>query len=98
VSLSAPLRVPVELRAGARARWFRLAHEVSLDGLELGTPAPEELDGTLEIAFHLPGDAAPVRCRARARGETLRFLDLDEAAGARIDRYLAERLGAAWTR
>ena len=90
---SAPVRIPVELRAGARGRWFRLAHAVSVEGLELGAAAPEELDGPVEVAFHLPGDAEPIRCRARARAEAVHFVQLDEPDGARIERYIQERLG-----
>ncbi|HZS39761.1 MAG TPA: hypothetical protein VFF06_23170 [Polyangia bacterium] len=106
MSLRAPLRVPVELRA--RTRWFRLAHAVGLDGLSLGSAAPDEAEGALDLAFHLPGDARPIRCRARVhevvvdRGEReteraekrdVRFLDLDEDGRARIERYVEERLG-----
>ena len=104
MSLAAPIRVPVELRT--RLRYFRLAHAVSAEAVELGTPAPDEAEGAVEVAFVLPGDAQPVRCRARVeeivvgRGEderaerrALRFLDLDEAARARIQKYVEERLG-----
>src|SRR5947209_19657281 len=100
MSLRAPLRVPVELRA-SRDRWFRLAHAVGVDGLALGSAAPDEAEGAIEVAFHLPGDAQPIRCRARAQeivvdaGEReseradkreVRFLDLDEDGRARIER------------
>src|SRR2546430_686580 len=104
MSLSAPLRVPVEIRA--RARYFRLAHAVGEGALRLGTPAPDEADGPVEVAFHLPGDGQPIRCRARigevlvddgererAERREIRFLDLDEEQRLRIVRYVEERLG-----
>jgi len=104
MSLTAPVRVPVELSGGAR--WFRLAHAVGVDGLTLGQAAPEELEGTFEARFRLPGDLQPIRVRARAaevvvgegeqeRGErrALVFLDLDPASRARIEGYIQERLG-----
>jgi hypothetical protein len=101
MSLRAPLRVPVELRV--RARFFRLAQAVGLDGLELGSAAPEEAEGPIEVAFHLPGDTQAIRCRARvheveidrdhAERRAVRFLDLDESARARIEKYVEERLG-----
>jgi hypothetical protein len=107
MSFHAPLRVPVELRRGTR--WFRLAHAVSVDGLALGSAAPEEADGPVEIAFVLPGAAEAIRCRARveeqvvgegepseelrAERRAIRFLDLDAQARARIQAYVEERLG-----
>lgn len=91
MSLAAPLRVPVEIRAGAR--WFRLAHAVSPIGLELGANAPEEIEGAAELTFHLPGDRQPIRCHGRPRERELRFLDLDEEGCARIVAYVQERLG-----
>lgn len=104
MSFRAPVRVPVELSGGTR--WFRLAHGVSPDGVRLGQPVPEALEGAFQVAFHLPGDARAVRCRARAEevvvgeGDTERaerrelvFLDLDEDARARILAYVQERLG-----
>jgi hypothetical protein len=90
------------MRRDARARYFRLAHAVSLDGVALGTDAPDLLQGAVEVAFHLPGDPLPIRCRARVAatdaGDTverraLRFIELDGDAGARIERYIEERLG-----
>jgi PilZ domain len=106
MSPRAPIHVPVELRHDGRNRWFRLTSAVSVDGLGLVHVAPEELDGTLGVAFHLPGDAAPIRCRGRiaeevvGEGEEERaerravvFADLDEAARARITNYVNERLG-----
>jgi hypothetical protein len=103
----APLRVPVEIRpAGRAARWFRLAHGVSADGLLLGHPLPDEVEGPVELAFHLPEDPSPVACTGRvvavapATGEKeaeparrgIRFLALDEPTRGRIARYLEERL------
>jgi hypothetical protein len=105
--LRAKMHVPVELvRQGGRARWFRLSTAVSADALSLAHVIPEDLDGPLGIAFHLPGDAAPVRCRGRAveevvgEGEDERaerrgvaFVDIEEEARARIVNYVNERLG-----
>ncbi len=105
--LCAKMQVPVELRRqGGPARWFRLTSEVSAEALSLAEVVPEELDGPLAVAFHLPGDAAPIRCRGRAveevvgEGEHERaerrgvaFLDLDEQARGRIVNYVNERLG-----
>ncbi len=105
--LCAKMHVPVELtRQGGRARWFRLTRAVSVDTLSLAPNIPEELDGPLAVAFHLPGDAAPIRCRGRAVEEVvgegeeeraerrgLAFLDLDEEARGRIVNYVNERLG-----
>jgi hypothetical protein len=113
--IAAPLRVPVELRLAEmpsadgdlRGRWYRLATEVSDAELELSTAVPEELDGTVELTFYVPGAKEPVRCRAAAHeivvGEEaqrrrLRFLDLDEAGRRRIDAYVQERVASAWTR
>jgi hypothetical protein len=105
VSLTAPLRIPVEL-ARDDDRWFRLALTVGVDGLELSSAIPDELDGPLALRFQLPGDAQPIACRARAEERVvgddddehaarsaLRFLDLDEATRARVQAYLQERLG-----
>ncbi len=101
MSLRAPLKVPVELRT--RLRYFRLAHAVGDDGLRLGTAAPDEAEGAIEVAFHLPGDPKPIRCRGRvdevrldaerAERREVKFLDLDPDARARIERYVEERLG-----
>ncbi len=106
MSFSAPLRVPVELKGSSELRWFKLANEIWDRGLGLSAPVPEELDGPIELAFHLPGDPKPIRCRGRAEevvvtyGEEeraerreLRFLDLDDASRARIEAYVQERLG-----
>jgi hypothetical protein len=99
---SAPLCVPVELRAsGASAwRWFRLASAVSEDGLLFPRPLPDELDGAVAVTFVLPEDAAPIACGARvievataehADRRGVRFVALDPAARARIARYVEER-------
>src|SRR6476660_5508290 len=106
MSFSAPLRVPVELKGSSELRWFKLAHEVWDGGLGLLAQVPEELEGPIELAFHLPGDPQPIRCRGRAHevvvthGEEeraerreVRFLDLDESSRARIEAYVQERLG-----
>ncbi len=63
MSLSAPLRVPVEIRR--HQRWFLLAGAVSTDELVLLRGVPAELEGPLAIAFHLPGDRQPSRGGAR---------------------------------
>lgn len=89
--LTAPVRVPVELRGASR--FWRMAHAVAPEGIELGSDAPEELDGPVEIAFHLPGDSQAVRCKARVRERAVRFLDVDGDDRARIERYVKERLG-----
>jgi hypothetical protein len=105
MSLSAPLRVPVEIRT--RVRYFRLAHAVAPDALRLGSAAPDEAEGAVEVAFHLPGDAGPIRCRARigeivvdddgpeerAERREVRFLDLDPSQRERIEHYVETRLG-----
>jgi hypothetical protein len=104
MSLRVPLRVPVELRRGAR--WFRLAVDVSSDGLGFGGALPDELEGPVEVTFHLPGGAPAIRCLGRveervvghgdderAERRAIRFVDLDEAGQARIQQYVEERLG-----
>jgi hypothetical protein len=104
MSLRAPLRVPVELKRSNR--WFRLASEVGVDGISLLSAVPDELEGPLEVRFHLPGDAQAVVCRGeaaeeivgegdeeRAERRLVRFLDLDEPGAARIQAYVQERLG-----
>jgi hypothetical protein len=98
--------VPVELCGEGRGRWFRLATTVSADALCFLHVIPEELEGPVRVAFHLPGDAAPVRCRGRVvtevvgEGEEERqerravaFLEVEEEARARITHYVNERLG-----
>ena len=103
----APMHVPVELlRRDGHTRWFRLATDVSVDALRFAHIVPQELDGPLSIAFHLPGDAVPVRCGGRvveevvgegedehAERRAVVFADLDDAARARITNYVTERLG-----
>jgi len=103
----APMHVPVEiLRRDGRTRWFRLTTHVSAEALRFAHVIPEELDGPLAIAFHLPGDAMPLRASGRAVEEVvgegdeehaelraIAFVDLDEAARARITNYVHERLG-----
>jgi PilZ domain len=103
MSLRAPLRVPVELKRSNR--WFRLAREVSLEGISLSHAVPDEVEGPLEVRFHLP-EAAAVACHGevveelvgegdeeRAERRLVRFLDLDEDGAARIQAYVQERLG-----
>src|ERR1700744_623754 len=103
----APMQVPVEiLRRDGRDRWFRSSTHVAVDALRLAHAVPEELDGPLAIAFHLPGDAAAIRCGGRAIEEVvgegedehaerraIALVDVDEAARARIAQYVTERLG-----
>ena len=107
MSPRAQMHVPVEIsRRDGRTRWFRLTTDVSAEALRFAHVIPEELDGPLAIAFHLPGDAVPVRCSGRAVEEVVGegedehaerraivFADLDEAARARITTYVNERLG-----
>lgn len=106
MSVIAPLLVPVELRRDARNRWFRLASGVGPDRLRLAHVAPLELDAPAAVAFHLPGDAAPIRCRGRvveevigageeehAERRAVELFDVDENARARIEHYVTERLG-----
>ena len=103
----APMHVPVEiLRRDGHSRWFRLSTHVAVDAVALAHVVPDELDGPLAIAFHLPGDPAPVRAGARvleeivgagedehAERRALALVDLDEASRARISQYVTERLG-----
>jgi hypothetical protein len=105
--LRAKMHVPVELvRLGGRERWFRLSTAVSAEALSLAHVIPEDLDGPLAVAFHLPGDAVPVRCQGRALEEVMgegeeehaerraiAFLDIEEDARTRIVNYVNERLG-----
>jgi hypothetical protein len=106
MSYRAPLRVPVELRHDGRSRWFRLTTSIAEEHLLLAQICPEELDGPVGIAFHLPGDPVPIRCRARAAEEIvgegeeqraerriLRFVDLEPEGRERIANYITERLG-----
>jgi hypothetical protein len=94
------------MRRDGRNRWFRLATAVSTESLSLAHVVPEELDGPLDIAFHLPGDTAPIRCTGRVleevvgEGEEERaerravgLMNLDESARTRITNYVNERLG-----
>ncbi|MDB4969550.1 MAG: hypothetical protein JWN44_5239 [Myxococcales bacterium] len=103
----APLHVPVELRRQGRTRWFRLSAAVSEQGLLLAHVVPDALDGPLEVAFHLPGDPEPIRCRGRAsevvvgEGEeeraerrAIELSDLDQDGRARITNYVTERLSS----
>jgi PilZ domain-containing protein len=103
----APMHVPVEiLRRDGRTRWFRLTTHVSSDSLRFAHLIPDDLDGPLALAFHLPGDPVPLRAAGRAVDEVvgegedehaerygIAFVDLDEASRARITNYVHERLG-----
>ena len=102
MSLQAPLRVPIELRLDGRSRWYRLTQSVSENALHLGEVVPEELDRPLLVAFHLPGDPVPIRCRGEtvevvvgpgAERRGIRFLDLDAADQTRVSSYVQIRLG-----
>jgi hypothetical protein len=83
-----------------------LASGVGSDRLALAHVAPEELEGAVAVAFHLPGDAAPIRCSGRiveevvgageeerAERRAIELFDVDENARARIEHYVTERLG-----
>lgn len=104
--LYAPMHVPVEISRDRRARWYRLSTHVGAESLRLAHVVPDELDGPLTVAFHLPGDATVVRCTGRVREEivgegeeehaerrALALFDLDDAARVRITQYVTERLG-----
>jgi hypothetical protein len=111
MAVRAPLNVPVELRRNDE-RWFMLARAISVEGLGLVRAAPDELEGPLAVAFHLPGGGAEIRLQAavdeeivgegedsHAERRALRFLDIDEATRVRIDDYVRDRLGIhAWIR
>ena len=58
--LSAPIRVPVELRRPPRERCFRMAHSISVEGIGFAVPVPDAFDGPLEVRFHLPEDPVPL--------------------------------------
>jgi hypothetical protein len=101
----APVNVPVEMRRAGRTRWYRLTSAVSERELLLAHVAPEALDGPLDVAFHLPGDTAPIRCRGRvseiivgegeeqrAERRAVELFDLDQDSRARIANYDTERL------
>jgi hypothetical protein len=91
-----PMQVPCELRANERSRWFRLTAAVAVDALAFTHRVPEELEGAFEIAFHLPGDAEAIRCRARASkdGDTVVFASIEESAALRISDYIKEQLSS----
>ena len=85
-----------------------MASAVFPEGVALTSAVPDEVSGPVEVAFQLPGEIEVVRCRARAsevvvgqgheehrERRELRFLDLDAAQRARIERYLVERAGRA---
>src|SRR5262245_39480637 len=73
MAVTAPLRIPVEIRrrGGTRAaggeRWFRLARGVSELGLSFARALPEACDGPLAVTFVLPDDnEARIELEARA--------------------------------
>jgi hypothetical protein len=79
---------------------------VSEDAVALAHVIPDELDGPLQLAFHLPGDPDAIACRGcaveqivgagedeRAERSVVSFIDLDELGRARIANYVNERLG-----
>lgn len=98
--------MPVEIRrVGGDVRWFRMAVSVSSGQLMLASGVPEAVDGPLQVAFHLPGDAVPIRVIAEAQdvvvrdGETewaerkqLVFLQLSDTAQTQITHYIEESL------
>jgi hypothetical protein len=74
--------------------------------LRLAHVVPDELDGPLLIAFHLPGDGVVVRCAGRtleevvgegeeehAERRVIGLVDLDDGARTRIASYITDRLG-----
>jgi hypothetical protein len=106
MSYRAPLCVPVELRRDGRSRWFRLTTSINEELVMLAQICPEEIDGVVSVAFHLPGDAVAIRCRGRIAEEVVgegeeqhaerrivRFVDLEAEASDRISNYVTERLG-----
>lgn len=105
MSATAPMHVPVELRRSGRGRWFRLTTAVAPNRLSLLHVLPDDVDGPLEVAFHLPGDRDAIRCRGRAAEELVGSgedehaerraieIDVDETARARIEHYITERSG-----
>ncbi len=81
MAVTAPLRIPVEIRRGPAVaaaankaapkvsgpRWFRTARGVSELGMHFGRALPEEADGPLTVSFVLPdGDDARLSLSARA--------------------------------
>ncbi len=81
-----------------------MAVSVSPEMLTLGSGLPDQVDGPIVLAFHLPGDPIAIRAHARAveqlvdEGEEtehserrgLVFIDLEENAKTRIEAYLKE--------
>jgi hypothetical protein len=67
MAVTAPLRVPVEIRrSGAGgSRWFRLASGVSELGLVFPRALPAGCDGPLDVAFVLPGGDRRIELVAR---------------------------------
>ena len=98
--------MPIEIRrVGGNERWFRMAESISLAEIALSTSVSEALDGPLQVAFHLPGDAEAIHGLAEAQevvisdGEaewaerrTLVFLVLNDAARLKIGQYIEESL------
>lgn len=80
MAVTAPLRIPVEIRRGPAPRsdaksaprvtgprWFRTARGVSELGLLFARPLPDEAEGPLCLAFVLPdGDEARLELEGRA--------------------------------
>jgi hypothetical protein len=103
----AQMQVPVEiLRRDGRTRWYRMSTHVGSESLRLAHVIPEELDGPLTVAFHLPGDPVPVRCGGRAVEEivgqdeeehaelrAIALVDVGDNERVRITQYVNERLG-----
>ena len=105
-ALRAPLAVSVEIRVpderGRRA--FRLTAAAGEDGLRLETPAPFDVGRPVEVAFRLPDDPEPFALRAVIElgeddgegehgGSELAFEGAGAEARARLNRYVADRLG-----
>jgi hypothetical protein len=108
MSLSAPLAVPVEVRA-SQQRVFRLSHDVGESGLTLERRVPFEIGQRVTIAFSLPsaeadGPPVPVTLRAEVAltvedgdgdkgGRALSFTDPPHESRHAIGLYVAKRLG-----
>jgi len=108
MSLFAPLRVPVEIRAPDR-RVFRLSSAVADSGLRLARTAPFEIGRPVTVSFALPPRdpaAAEVTLTLTATvaltdedgdgdggGRALVFVEPPRDSRQAIARYVAERLG-----
>ena len=73
---------------------------ISGGGLFIATHVVRPIGSLLEVCFRLPGEEEPIRARAQVRwvkvdesggprGLGLRFLDIDELARVRIQRFIS---------